>query len=335
MVAITEHTVDSTRHRTAYLRAGAESDPLVVLAHGWPERAISWRHQITRLAELGYFVVAPDMRGYGNSELHTERRDYALEEIVGDMLELLDHHGRTSAIWIGHDWGSPVVWSIASHHPDVTDAVASLCVPYFPNGFTLDNLVALVDRDIYPADQFPAGQWEYFLFYREQFERAHQTLEANTSNTVKALFRRSNPDAIGQPAALAFTRIRNGWFGSANEAPDLPMDADVLDRASFDIYVEGLTRNGFAGPGSWYVNDELNAEYARRSVGNGRLAMPVLFIHARYDLVCETILSRLADPMRASCDRLTEAIVDSGHWMAQEQPAAVNMALQTWLSELD
>jgi pimeloyl-ACP methyl ester carboxylesterase len=335
MVAITEHTVGSTRHRTAYLQAGAESDPLVVLFHGWPERAISWRHQITHLAELGYLVVAPDMRGYGNSELHAEHRDCAIEEIVGDMLELLGHFGRTSAIWIGHDWGSPVVWSIASHHPEAAAAVASLCVPYHPGGFTLENLVALVDRDIYPADQFPAGQWEYFLFYREQFERAHEMFEANVANTVTVLFRRGNPDAIGQPAALAFTRIRNGWFGSASEAPDLPIDTDVLDRASFDVYVEGLSRNGFAGPASWYMNDELNAEYASRSLDGGRLDIPVLFIHARYDQVCETLLSKLAQPMRASCRNLDEAIVDSGHWMAQEQPAAVNTALETWLSGLD
>ena len=270
---ITEHTVRSTRHCTAYLQAGAESDPLVVLVHGWPERAISWRHQINHLAELGYLVVAPDMRGYGNSELHAEHRDCAIEEIVGDMLELLGHFGRTSAIWIGHDWGSPVVWSIASHHPEAAAAVASLCVPYHPGGFTHENLI------------HSHSQW-----------------------MVRVSERGARPaDRHRRPGPIIVRRLRR----------------------------EGLSRNGFAGPASCYPNDELNAEYAGRSFDGGRLDIPVLFIHARYDQVCETLLSKLAQPTRASCRNLDEAIVHSGPWMAQEQPAAVNTALETWLSGLD
>jgi pimeloyl-ACP methyl ester carboxylesterase len=80
------------------------------------------------------------------------------------------------------------------------------------------------------------------------------------------------------------------------------------------------------------MNDEANVAFATRAKANWRLAMPVLFLHGAYDYVCETIDSRLAEPMRANCARLTEAIVASGHWMAQEKPTHVNAALAKWLA---
>ncbi len=207
-------------------------------------------------------------------------------------------------------------------------------MPYHPDGFTIDSLLPLIDRTLYPADRFPAGQWEYFLHYREQFERVQACLEANIPATVKALFRAGRPEGAGKPAVLAYARIHKGWFGGAAQAPDLPMDTAVLDEATMAIYVEGLQRNGFFGPGSWYMNDPLNSAYAQRSVNGGRLQMPVLFLHARNDYTCETVVSRLADPMRASCSKLTEGLVNSGHWMAQEQPDAVNHELASWLAKL-
>ncbi len=334
MTAITQHTVDTGRHRTTYLQAGDDGAPLVVLVHGWPERAISWRHQLAALSDAGYLAVAPDMRGYGGSTVHSRHHDYALEPVVADMLELLDSLGRATAVWVGHDWGSPVVWSIAGHHPQRCHAVASLCVPYDPAGFTLDSLIPLVDRDLYPADQFPAGQWEYFLHYREQFDQAAAAFQADVSSTVRALFRRGDPRAVGRRSPLAYTRINGGWFAPGDAAPDVPMDDAVLDEASLATYVDGLQRNGFFGPDSWYMNDGPNAEYARRSLHGGRLAMPVLFLHARFDQVCETVTSRLATPMRERCEQLDEVVVDSGHWMAQEQPAVVNDALLAWLGGL-
>ena len=60
--------------------------------------------------------------------------------------------------------------------------------------------------------------------------------------------------------------------------------------------------------------------------------MPVLFFHGAYDYTCETLRSRLAEPMREHCDNLTELTVPSGHWMAQEQPALVNAGLKGWLA---
>ena len=112
----------------------------------------------------------------------------------------------------------------------------------------------------------------------------------------------------------------------------MPLDTDVLTEADLDSYVASLERNGFFGPDSWYMNGARNIAYAAKARDNGRLSMPVLFLHGAFDYTCETIDSRLAEPMRESCADLTEVVVQSGHWMAQENPVAVNAALARFLA---
>jgi pimeloyl-ACP methyl ester carboxylesterase len=330
---ITERTVQAGAHTIHLLEAGPADGPLVIFVHGWPELSLSWRHQLPVLGGLGFHAVAPDMRGYGGSTVYHRHEDYAQERVVADMIGLIDALGEERAVWVGHDWGSPTVWNIASHHPDRCHAVASLCVPYFSLERGLDHCIELVDREVYPADRYPAGQWEYQLFYQENFEKATRTFEANPYNTVKLLFRKGDPTGFGKLAGTAMTRINGGWFGELEEAPDVPMDADVVTEADLRTYAQALEKNGFFGPDSYYMNHDANAAYAETSINGGRLDMPVLFLAARYDYVCETITSRAAEPMRQMCSRLDEAVIASGHWMAQERPAEVSAALVRWLVE--
>ena len=112
-------------------------------------------------------------------------------------------------------------------------------------------------------------------------------------------------------------------------APSLVPD---VSEADLSVYAAALTRNGFFGPSSWYMNHERNAAYAESAVDGGRLSMPVLFLAARYDYTCECVDSSLAEPMRELCSDLSEAVIDSGHWMAQEKPVEVNAALVKWLA---
>lgn len=330
---ITSHDLQSGTHTTHYLAAGPEDGPRMIFVHGWPELSHSWRHQLPAMADLGFRAIAPDLRGYGASTVYERQQDYAQERVVADMLALQDALGGLPAVWVGHDWGSPTVWNIASHHPERCHGVASLCVPYYTLERGLDACIEYVDRAVYPEVQFPAGQWEYMRFYEEQFDRATAAFAANPYNTVKLLFRKADPDGFGKPAATAMTRILNGWFGEMNEAPDMPMDPDVVSEADLAVYAEALERNGFDGPDSYYMNHQANAEYAASAVNGGRLDMPVLFLAAQYDYVCETITSSLAAPMRERCSNLREEVVLSGHWMAQEKPAEVNAALRRWLAE--
>jgi pimeloyl-ACP methyl ester carboxylesterase len=327
---VTENTAKTPRHTSFYLACGAEDAPLIVFVHGWPELSMSWRHQLRCFGALGFRAVAPDMRGYGRSSVYSRHEDYAVEHLVKDMLDFLDTLGVEKAIWAGHDWGSSVVWNLASHHPDRCIGVANLCVPYIPEGFTLKNIVPLVDRKVYPEKQYPYGQWEYMGFYEENFAKAVSDFEADIPKVVKITFRAGSPEGRGQPCFTAFIRKQGGWFPTG--IPDLPMDTSVLTEEDFHSYTAAFERNGFFGPCSWYMNHERNGDYAKQAVNGGKLKMPVLFLHGAYDYICETMDSRLAEPMRQNCERLSEAVVKSGHFMAQEKPASVNAAIARWLA---
>jgi pimeloyl-ACP methyl ester carboxylesterase len=332
---ITEHRFESARHRTFYLASGPEDGPLMVFVHGWPELSLSWRHQLPYFGALGFRAIAPDMRGYGRSSVPDTHDAYALEQIVEDMIELLDGLGRDNAVWVGHDWGAPVVWSLASHHPGRTSAVANLCVPYRFGLDGLDGLTASVDRSVYPQDTYPAGPWDYMFHYQENFAAATAEMEVNPYNTIVALFRAGDPGAEGQPAFTATIRKNGGWFPGLDGAPGMPLDQAVLSEADARAYAAALEKNGFFGPGSYYMNFDANRDYGARADNSGRLDMPVLFIHAAYDFVCETLASRLAEPMREYCSDLSEAVIESGHWMAQEKPDELNRALASWLEQTE
>src|SRR5262249_51460341 len=222
------------------------------------------------------------------------------------------------AWWAAQIWPCPAECILAPHHPSHCHGVANLCVPYLLAGFSIDNLISLVDRAIYPTSTYPAGQWDYQLFYEENFDKARAEFEADVSATIRALFRKGNPDFKGKPSHTAKVRRDGGWFGGGGKAPSLPRDDEVVSEQDLAVYVAALQRNGFFGPDSWYMNHARNAQYSKLAKAGGRLTLPALFLHGRYDYICQTVDTRLAEPMRASCDDLTEAIVDSGHWMAQE-----------------
>ena len=329
---VAEHAVRTGDHRSFYLAAGPADGPVIIFVHGWPELAISWRHQLPALAALGFRAVAPDMRGYGRSTVYERHEDYALELIVADMIGLLDALGVEKAVWVGHDWGAPVVWSIASHHPERCHGVANLSVPYHTLERGLDALLGLIDRKIYPEDEFPLGQWEYQRFYEENFAAAIAPFDADPMKAIKALFRGGDPAGKNKPSRTAFVRRDGGWFRGAAEPPDVARDSDVISEADLCAYAAALTRNGFFGPSSYYMNHTANAAYAARAVNGGVLEMQTLFIAGEYDFTCECVTSRLAEPMRDYCRNLTTRVVQSGHWMAQEKPAEVNAALLHWLA---
>ena len=271
------------------------------------------------------------MRGYGNSSVYAEHSSYAQRHVVVDMIQLLDHIDASEAIWVGHDWGSPTVWNVATHHPDRCRAIVNLCVPFNTLERGWDGLLPHIDRNTYPADEFPAGQWEYQLFYAEAFDTATNAFDSDPYNVAKLLFRKGDPSGQGQIAGTALTRKNNGWFPDG-VVPDMPRDDDVISETDLQRYARSLQRNSFFGPDSYYMNHEDNADYWAEAAHH-QIDKPVMFLHARYDYVCETMVSGLAEPMRAGCRNLTEHIVDSGHWMAQEKPAEVNRLIHLWLKD--
>ena len=156
--------------------------PLVVLCHGFPELAFSWRRQVPALVEAGYRVLASDMRGYGRSSVPAAVAEYDIVTLCEDMCGLFDAFGERSAVFVGHDWGAAVVWQLAVLHPERVAAVAGLSVPFLPRA---------------PVPPIPIMRREQGEdFYIVQFQKpgiADAALAHDVSRTLRLMLTRSTP----------------------------------------------------------------------------------------------------------------------------------------------
>lgn len=325
--------VETARHRTAYLEAGPANGPLMIFVHGWPGLGLIWRHQIEHFAAAGWHCVAPDMRGYGGSSTPTRIADYAVRETTADLADLHDALGGSPAIWVGHDWGCAPLWALAVHQPERYRGVIALCVPYLARGMTLPNLAATVDRELYPAGIYPVGQWDYWLYHREHAGAAAAELEADVGATIATLYRRTPPIPAGKPAPFANVRERGGFFGREGRASMMPRDETMLSADDYEAFVAAFDRTGFRGANAWYLNDINNSVFATEAPDVGRISVPTLFVHAGRDVVCDTVNSTLAEPMREDCVDLVEATIDAGHSLMLEKPNALNRAISGWIRD--
>jgi len=325
------HAFKSPRHTTHYWEAGSVDGPLMMFIHGWPEIGLMWRAQMEAFASEGWRCVAPDMRGYGGSSSPIEIEAYALEHIVDDMMELHDFLGAGPAIWVGHDWGSPVAAAVAAHHAARSRGTVLISVPYFPMGFALPTLRPLIDRRLYPADQYPEGQWDYFRFYQTHFEQTVGDLEADIPATLASIYRPGNPKSVGHVSPTASVTRKGGRYGSAHRAPATLPDPALWPPADFETLVEAFRRHGFRAANAWYLQDDANTAYASAAPEGGRLSDPVLFINGDWDAICDITRNSLGAPMRAVCQDLSVVNIPGGHWLPLECKTDVIQAIRSWL----
>lgn len=202
----------------------------------------------------------------------------------------------------------------------------------------LEEILKYVNRELYPADQYPFGQWSYMNFYEQNFDKATSYFDADIPGVIKLLYSKGDPASFGKEAVTANVTKHGGWFGGG-EKPDpswakIPLSNTVLEEDGFNELVTAMQKTGFWGADAWYLNHKRNRAYSLEKWKNeGDLHMPVLFIGAKYDGVCATSNSRICEPMRQHCTDLTECEIDAGHWVAEEKPVEVNAAIARWLVE--
>jgi pimeloyl-ACP methyl ester carboxylesterase len=303
----------------------------MIFVHGWPGIGLMWRAQLEAFAAEGWRCVAPDMRGYGGSSAPVASGAYTLNEIVHDMVELHDHLGARPAIWVGHDWGSPVVGALAAHHANRSRGVVLVSLPYFPAGFALPNLLPLIDRDLYPADPYPDGQWDYYCFYLTHFDQTVSDFEVDIAAALASLYRQGNPAPASRISASALITKNGGRYGSAHRAPATPPDPALWPPADFDALVQAFRAGGFRPVNAWYLNDDANIAYAHAAPDEGRLRQPVLFVNGDWDLICDINRSRLGEPMRHACQDLSIASLPAGHWLVLERKTELVQAIRSWV----
>ncbi len=328
---LVSRAVSTARHTTHYLECGPADGPLMIFLHGWPSIGLMWRAQMAAFAADGWHCAAPDLRGYGGSSAPAATDAYTNEQVVADVAELHDHLGGKPAIWVGHDWGSVVVGALVAHAPGRSRGVVLTSVPYFPDANALATLVPLVDRTIYPAGQYPDGQWDYYRYYNTDFEAAVADLDADKAASLASIFKPGQPGAAEKVAPNALVTRNGGRFGATHRAPPTQPDPALWPPADFDVLVQGFEAHGFRGPCAWYLNDDANIAYARRAPDGGRLSQPVLFVNGDFDPMDTIHGNRLGDPMRGACPDLTVTNVPSGHWLPLERKAEHIEAIRTWL----
>jgi pimeloyl-ACP methyl ester carboxylesterase len=292
--------------------------PLVLLCHGFPETWYSWRRQLPALAAAGYRAVAPDMRGYGQTDRPESVEQYTLLHMAGDMVGLLDELGVEQAVIVGHDWGAPVAWTSALLRPDRFKAVAALSVPYLPRG------------GVRPTEalRFLAGDTFMYIFYFQTPGVAEAELEQDVRSTIRRVLYWASGDAPGRP-----TKPKTAKFLDLMDNPQtLP---PWLSEADVDVYAREFARTGFTGGLNWYRNLDRNWELMGAHA-KAKITQPALFIGGDRDLV---VVSRKAavDHLSQSVPNLRKLVIlpGCGHWTQQERPEAVNTELISFLQSLE
>jgi epoxide hydrolase A/B len=288
--------------------------PLVVLCHGWPELSYSWRHQISAIADAGFHVVAPDMRGYGRSSAPVDIAAYSIFDTVGDMVGLVTALGETRAVIVGHDWGAPVAWHAALFRADMFTKVAGLSVPppFRGRARPLDSLNASGVTNFY---------WQYF--------QTPGVAEAEFERDVATSMRKILGRGVSDPAALYVTEGK-GFLGNIPPVLTLP---DWLSEADIGHFAEAYRHSGFRGGLNWYRNLDRNWDLTAPWQG-AQIHQPSLFIAGSRDSVITGLIGakRVNELDRVLPNLRQKLIIEgAGHWVQQERPDEVNAALIAFL----
>lgn len=296
--------------------------PAIVLAHGFPEIAYSWRHQIPSLAQAGYRVLVPDQRGYGFSERPQAVEAYDMAHLMGDLLAILDACDIEKAIFCGHDWGGLVTWALPLFHPDRVLGMIGVNTPFLPR-LPVDPVMAL---------QAAFGSNHYVVFFQTP-DAPEALFEQDLDTTFRFFMRRS--DLTHEEFLKRPPEMRNLALQTALErfkVIDDPAGAfggeGFLSPEDLQIYVDHFAHSGFRGPIHWYRNMARN--WAMSAEVAQHVPHPSLMIMAQNDVVLHP---GLANGMERFVPDLERVLIENcGHWTQQEHPDQTNKAILSWLA---
>jgi len=295
--------------------------PLVLLCHGFPELWYSWRHQLPALAAAGYHVVAPDQRGYGQSDRPDAIEAYNLFQLTGDMVGLVTALGEEQAVIIGHDWGAPVAWFCALLRPDIFQALGLLSVPYRPR------------TDIPPTETMKliAGEQQFYQQYFQEPGKAEAEFEADVRTSMLKFLYSASGDAPPEKRWRFVFGKAERCLDSATVPATLPSWLTAQDLAMF---TQEFERTGFRGGLNWYRNSDRNWELTPFLRG-AKLRQPSLFVAGEEDVLI-TIARQAFDNLENAMPNLRKKVLlpGAGHWIQQERPTEVNKLLIGFLAGL-
>ena len=313
--------------RMAVFQAGEKSShrPSIVLCHGFPEMAYSWRHIVGPLVDAGFHVVMPEQRGYGfTGAALSDAGDasaiplYDMTHLCGDLAHLLDALEIDKAIFAGNDWGGLVTWQLPFFHPDRVAGLVGVNTPFIPR-LSMDPIEAF--RAVY-GDAF------YICAFQE-YGVAEACLDADKGRTLRSMYR-SNNGISAKPAATTHNpmwdnlELLNILKADENDWPGRVLFSDEV----LAYYTQGFERSGFRGPVNWYRNFSRNWEMSADF--EQKITLPSLMICAEND---KAIPPSMADGMEKYVPDLEKHLIkDCGHWTQNEKPEALSGLMVDWLS---
>lgn len=289
-----------------YVEQGA--GPLIILCHGFPHLWLSWRHQIPALAAAGWRVVAPDMRGMGQTDAPADPSAYDVPHTVGDLLGLLDHLGEREAVFAGLDFGVFAIFDLAYTAPERVRAIIALENPHWPDRAEISPLAE-------------AREWARDHFVHIDYFREPGPADAALAAAPRAFLQKVFYALSGDYHYLDVWRHPPGtaYLDALPETPPLPWA--WLQEWELEWYVSEYSRSGFTGGLNWYRAMDLRWEQRRgwRDLPNGR---PFFFIGSENDVDLEAWHG--ADPIGAihrhySDVRRIEMLPHAGHMIQLER----------------
>lgn len=318
MVEIKHRTIETNGIRMHIAEAG--DGPLVLLLHGFPELWYTWRHQLTALAEAGFHAVAPDQRGYGQTDRPKEIIDYNIFQLTGDIIGLVNALGEPRPFIIGHDWGSVVTQYCAVLRPDLFKAVVLLSVPYL-----------MRVRGTTPPIQIMKKMYGEDIFYQVYFQepgKAEADLETDARRSMGAMLY-SNSGSPPPQKRWNFvykkgeTLLQN--FAYPDRIPEWLTESDI------DYFGQEFMRSGFRGGLNWYRNIDFNWRETPFLDG-AKILQPTLFVAGDADPVIR-MYKKAVDTQEKVIPNLKKKVVlpGVGHWINQERPQEINQLILEFL----
>jgi pimeloyl-ACP methyl ester carboxylesterase len=295
--------------------AGPQDGVPIVLCHGFPELAFSWRYQIRDLAAAGFHVLAPDQRGYGLSSRPEKIEDYDMAHLTGDLAGMLDAFGIKKAVFAGHDWGGIVVWSMPLLHPDRVSGVIGVNTPFLARP-PIDPIMGM--RALY-------GENMYIVFF-QQPGVADALLAKDTGKTFRFFMRKGG--ATAEEYAKLPKEQRNLELVHALQSDESLWPGElVMPKEELQFFIDTFEKTGFTGGINWYRN------FTRNWIESGKIEqkvhVPGLMIMAEDDVV---LSPAMADGMERFVPDLEKVLIKKcGHWTQQEHPQETSDAMIAWL----
>jgi pimeloyl-ACP methyl ester carboxylesterase len=294
--------------------------PLIILCHGFPECWYSWRNQLPALANAGFRAVAPDLRGYGQSDHPKEVEKYTILDDIGDVVGLVDALGAKRAVIAGHDIGAAIAWQTALLRPDIFRAVIALSPPFRSRGFGDSGP---------PTTLMP--RTENAVFYQLFLQTPEA--EAGLGRDLRLTFRYQfytfsgdRPPSSGVGGLPPGMMLRKGGF--LTDPPSLPA---WVTESDIDVYVKEYARSGFHGPLAWWRNIDRGWELMAPFAG-AAVTVPALYMAGKRDFVA-AVFSQYIAKQSALVPKLRPPIMlpGCGHWTQQERAPEVSTAMIEFL----